>query len=62
MDDAYPQRAMRGEPDATARRAAAPEVVGLFPLADHVFLPGFPSPYRVFERRYRELVEDLLKR
>jgi Lon protease-like protein len=43
------------------RRDQAPDVVRLFPLPDHVFLPGFPSPYRVFEQRYRALVEDLMK-
>ncbi len=34
--------------------------VPLFPLADHVLLPGTPTPYRVFEARYRTMVEDLL--
>lgn len=39
-----------------------PERVPLFPLPDHVFLPGMPAPYRIFEPRYRALVRDLLKR
>jgi len=38
-----------------------PERVALFPLPDHVFLPGVPAPYRLFEPRYRALVRDLLK-
>lgn len=38
-----------------------PSIIRLFPLPGHCFLPGFPSPYRVFEPRYRALVEDLLK-
>lgn len=33
----------------------------LFPLPDHVFLPGLPTPYRIFEPRYRALVQDLLQ-
>jgi hypothetical protein len=43
------------------KREEAPALIRLFPLPDHVFLPGFPSPYRVFEQRYRALVEDLMK-
>lgn len=45
----------------------SPAVVGtmptirLFPLPDHVFLPDLPTPYRVFEPRYKQLIEDLLK-
>ena len=38
-----------------------PERVPLFPLPEHVFLPGVPAPYRIFEPRYRALVRDLLK-
>src|SRR5512139_2245554 len=38
-----------------------PRSVPLFPLPDHVFLPGVPAPYRIFEPRYRALVRDLLK-
>jgi len=37
-----------------------PAEVALFPLPDHVLMPGVPAPYRVFEPRYRTLVEDLL--
>ncbi|UCF68718.1 MAG: LON peptidase substrate-binding domain-containing protein [Acidobacteriota bacterium] len=40
--------------------AGVPDVVPLFPLPEHVLLPGLPVPYRVFEPRYRALVEDLL--
>ncbi len=43
-----------GDPDL-------PERVPLFPLPEHVFLPGVPAPYRIFEPRYRALVRDLLK-
>ncbi|MDP6942837.1 MAG: LON peptidase substrate-binding domain-containing protein [Myxococcota bacterium] len=39
---------------------ALPNEVPLFPLPDHVFLPSVQSPYRVFEPRYRKLVEQLL--
>lgn len=37
-----------------------PEEVPLFPLPNHVLIPGVPMPYRVFEERYRALIEDLL--
>ncbi len=37
-----------------------PNEVPLFPLPDHVFLPSVQAPYRVFEPRYRALVEWLL--
>ncbi len=37
-----------------------PDAVPVFPLPDHVFLPASPTPYRVFEPRYRELVRFLL--
>ena len=37
-----------------------PDLVPLFPLPEHVLLPGFANPYRVFEPRYRALVGDLL--
>jgi Lon protease-like protein len=43
--------------DITSREL--PERARLFPLPDHVLLPGLPSPYRVFEPRYRQLVTDL---
>jgi uncharacterized protein len=36
-----------------------PDVLPLFPLPDHVLLPGIPVPFRVFEPRYRALVADL---
>ena len=36
-----------------------PEVLPLFPLPDHVLLPGVPVPFRVFEPRYRTLIADL---
>ena len=39
---------------------ALPREVPIFPLPDHVFLPAVQSPYRVFEPRYRALVEWLL--
>lgn len=39
-----------------------PKVVPVFPLPDHVLLIGLPTPYRVFEPRYRALVDDLLGR
>ncbi|MBA3708010.1 MAG: LON peptidase substrate-binding domain-containing protein [Planctomycetes bacterium] len=38
-----------------------PGQMPLFPLPDHVLLPGVPAPYRVFEPRYRALVRDLLE-
>ncbi len=40
--------------------APLPDAVPLFPLPNHVLLPGVPTPFRVFEPRYRELVGDLL--
>ena len=36
-----------------------PDVLPLFPLPDHVLLPGVPVPFRVFEPRYRTLIADL---
>jgi len=36
-----------------------PGLVALFPLPDHVLLPGLPAPFRVFEPRYRALVAEL---
>lgn len=39
-----------------------PDLVPVFPLPDHVLLIGVPMPYRIFEPRYRELVDDLLGR
>jgi len=49
-----------GTGDVTAS-PGFPAVIRLFPLPGHCFLPGFPSPYRIFEPRYRVLVEDLLE-
>ncbi len=39
---------------------ANPEVaeIPLFPLS-HVLLPGMPLPLHIFERRYRELIDDI---
>jgi len=37
-----------------------PNLVPLFPLPDHVLLIGVPMPFRIFEPRYRALVDDLL--
>jgi Lon protease-like protein len=39
---------------------ALPNDVPIFPLPDHVFLPSIQAPYRVFEPRYRALVDWLL--
>lgn len=39
-----------------------PTVLPLFPLANHVLLPGLPRPYHIFEPRYREMIADLLLR
>jgi len=36
-----------------------PDVLPLFPLPDHVLLPGVPVPFRIFEPRYLMLVADL---
>jgi uncharacterized protein len=36
-----------------------PDVLPLFPLPDHVLLPGVPVPFRIFEPRYLTLVADL---
>jgi Lon protease-like protein len=36
-----------------------PAQVALFPLPDHVLLPGLPASFRIFEPRYRALVADL---
>ena len=36
--------------------------VPLFPLPDHVLLPGVPTPYRIFEPRYCLMVKDLLEK
>jgi Lon protease-like protein len=39
-----------------------PERLPLFPLPDHVLLPGIAVPFRIFEPRYRALFSDLLDR
>lgn len=36
-----------------------PAAIPLFPLPDHVLLPGVASPYRLFEPRYRALAAAL---
>jgi Lon protease-like protein len=41
-------------------RVVLPAEVALFPLPDHILLPGVVTPYRVFEPRYRTLVDELL--
>ena len=43
------------------RHETLPNEVPLFPLPDHVFLPSVQAPYRVFEPRYRALVDGLLE-
>jgi hypothetical protein len=45
----------------TEGASGLPPSVPVFPLPDHVLLPGVPVPYRIFEPRYRALVRDLLK-
>jgi len=37
-----------------------PDVVPLFPLPDHVLLIGVPMPFRIFEPRYRSMIDDVL--
>jgi Lon protease-like protein len=37
-----------------------PDRLPLFPLPDHVLLPGLAVPFRIFEPRYRALFSDLL--
>jgi Lon protease-like protein len=50
------------DPDASeVLPAGIPEAIPVFPLPDHVLLPGSPSPYRIFEPRYRGLMEYLLE-
>jgi Lon protease-like protein len=39
-----------------------PDLLPLFPLPDHVLLPGVPASYRIFEPRYRTLVSELAER
>lgn len=45
---------------SAALELSLPAMVPLFPLPEHVLLPAAPTPYRIFEARYRQLVEDLL--
>lgn len=51
---------MRGGYGAHAAAVHALDVVPLFPLPGHVLLPGLPTPFHIFESRYRRLVRDLL--
>ena len=37
-----------------------PSTVPIFPLGNHVLLPGLPMPYRLFEPRYLALGQMLL--
>ncbi|MCA9517265.1 MAG: LON peptidase substrate-binding domain-containing protein [Myxococcales bacterium] len=37
-------------------------IVPLLPLPEHVLLPATPTPYRVFEPPYRQMVADLLEK
>ena len=37
-----------------------PEVVPIFPIPEHVFLPGAANPYHIFEPRYRQMTRDLI--
>lgn len=49
--------------DATSTRSERPQpVVPLFPLPEFFLFPGTVTPLRVFEPRYRQMVEDLLDR
>lgn len=43
-----------------SRSTEPPFRVRLFPLPEHVLLPDTTMPYRVFEPRYKQLVQDLL--
>jgi Lon protease-like protein len=36
-----------------------PETIPVFPLPNHVFLPGVPIPYHIFELRYQAMIRDL---
>ena len=38
-----------------------PQEVPLFPVPEHVLLPGFPQPYPIFESRYMVMLGDLAK-
>jgi uncharacterized protein len=54
-----PALTREAEGGTLARLMLPPDVLPLFPLPDHVLLPGVPVPFRVFEPRYRQLVADL---
>lgn len=49
------------KPPESTTQYSVPLVVSLFPLPEHVLLPDLPTPYRVFEPRYRQLITDLLE-
>ncbi len=51
---------MNLDDSARGRSAKTPGVVPVFPLPDHVLLPAMPAPYRIFEPRYRAMIEHLL--
>lgn len=38
-----------------------PEILPVFPLTGVLLLPGMPLPLHIFETRYRNMVEDVLK-
>lgn len=40
--------------------SALPGLIPVFPLPDHILLPGTPSPYRIFEPRYLAMIRFLL--
>jgi uncharacterized protein len=51
---------VHGLDDLRARLATACRALKVFPLAGVVVLPGTPTPFNVFEPRYRALVADAL--
>ncbi len=51
----------KGLPPASDTEVTLPASVPLFPLPNHVLLPDLPVPYRVFEPRYKQLIDDLLR-
>lgn len=48
-----------GDPGATITGVPVKYDVPLFPLPGHVLLPGLPTPFHIFEPRYRSLITDL---
>lgn len=51
------------DPDITAQRplvARACRALKVFPLPEVVVLPGTPTPFHIFEARYREMTADAL--